>query len=51
MNISDEALFYGGCVLAAVSGILLVVCLFIMKIKTVKLNTQLDAEYGESGDV
>ena len=51
MSISDEILFYGGCALAGVSGIALLISLCFLKIKAVKLDAKLDEEYGKSEDL
>lgn len=45
--ITNEMLFYGGFVLIGLSVILMIVFLCIAKIRLVKLNAQLDKEYGE----
>lgn len=42
----DEILFYGGIALSAVSALSGVICFFVRKIHTLKLNMQLEKEYG-----
>lgn len=43
----NQLLFYGGIALAAVTLVLGAACLAIYKVKTVRLEAQLDYEYGK----
>lgn len=45
--LTNEILFYGGGVLAGSSVLLAIIFFFISKVKSIKLNAQLDKEYGE----
>lgn len=45
--ITNEMLFYGGLVLTGSSVLLAIIFFCISKIKSIKLNAQLDKEYGE----
>ena len=45
-GITDEVLFYGGIVLAAFSFFALVIYILIFRTGTVRLDAQLDLEYG-----
>lgn len=46
--LTNEILFYGGLILICSSLLLAIIYFCISKIKSVKLNAQLDAEYGEN---
>lgn len=48
MSITDNALFYIGLIIAAVAVLLFIIVFFVMRIKWISLNHQLDFEYGES---
>lgn len=43
----NEALFYGGTALAAVSLLAGVISLFLCRIKRIRLEAQMDEEYGK----
>lgn len=45
--ITNEMLFYGGILLAGISALLAIIFFCISKVKSAKLNAQLDKEYGE----
>lgn len=45
--ITNEAMFYGGLILAGSSALLTIIFFCISKVKSVKLNAQLNREYGE----
>ena len=45
--ITNEIMFYGGIVTAATALVTGIICLLALKMKKIKLNAQLDAEYGE----
>lgn len=45
--ITNEMMFYGGIVIAAAALAAGIVCLLTLKIKKIKLDAQLDEEYGE----
>jgi len=45
--LTNEVLFYGGIVIAAVSTVVGLVHLVVSKFKAFRLKTQLIAEYGE----
>lgn len=47
--ISNEMMFYGGLILAGSSVLLAIIFFCLSKVKSVKLNAQLDKEYGEKG--
>lgn len=42
-------LFYGGIVLAAASALGMILYLLLARIEKIRLETQLDQEYGKSG--
>lgn len=44
--LTNEILFYGGIILAGGSLLFAVIYFCVSRIKAVKLNAQLDAEYG-----
>lgn len=44
--LTDEVLFYGGLVTAGVSLIMLILSVLIGRIRKLRLNMKLDAEYG-----
>ncbi len=44
----NELLFYGGVIVAGISIVAAIVCFCISKVRSVTLNAQLDAEYGEA---
>ncbi len=48
---TDEILFYGGIVVIAGSLMAAVLYFFVSQIRKVRLNAQLDAEYGEKDKV
>lgn len=45
--ITNEMMFYGGIVIAAAALAAGIVCLLTLKMKKIKLDAQLDEEYGE----
>ena len=45
--LTNETVFYAGIAGAGLSVLLTVIYLCVSKIKTIKLKTQLDKEYGE----
>lgn len=45
--ITNEMMFYGGGILAGGSALLTIIFFCISKVKSVKLNAQLNQEYGE----
>ncbi len=45
--LSNELLFYGGIAVCGAALLFAVICLCVSKIRSVKLNTRLEAEYGE----
>ncbi len=45
--ITNEIMFYGGIVTAATALVTGIICLLALKMKKIKLDAQLDAEYGE----
>lgn len=48
MNLlTDEALFYGGIIITGCSLLLAIIFLCVSKIKKIRLDAQLDAEYGK----
>lgn len=46
-GLTNEMLLYGGIAVAAAAVIGLIVFICVMKVKKIRLNTQLNAEYGE----
>lgn len=48
MKITNEMMFYGGIVLAAVSALTMIIYLLIARMRKLRLNAQLDQEYGTS---
>lgn len=49
MNVlTDEVLFYGGIIIIGCSLLLAIIFLCVSKIKKIRLDAQLDAEYGKS---
>ena len=44
----NEVLFYGGMIMAVIALILALIFFITYKVKSAKLNRQLDKEYGES---
>ncbi len=49
--ITDEFLFYGGIIIVAISLLLLGIYLCIAKIKGIRLQSQLEKEYGENNKI
>lgn len=49
MEITNEVMFYGGIILAAMSGFIMLIYLLTAKMRKMKLELQLDQEYGKSG--
>lgn len=47
--ISNEMMFYGGLILAGSTVLLAIIFFCISKVKSTRLNAQLDKEYGEKG--
>ncbi len=45
--LTDELLFYGGITAAAGSFLIAVLYFCILQVKRIRLNTQLDTEYGK----
>lgn len=45
--LTDEALFYGGIIITGCSLLLAIIFLCVSKIKKIRLDAQLDAEYGK----
>lgn len=45
--ITNEVLFYGGIIFAGGSLLLAIIYFCVVRIKFIKLNAQLDTEYGE----
>lgn len=45
--LTNEMIFYGGIATAGVSALAAIIFLFIFKMKKIKLNAQLDQEYGK----
>ena len=45
--ITDEALYAGGMAVAAAAFILSIICFCIFQIKKVRLNSNMDEEYGK----
>ena len=45
--LTNEVLFYGGIIITGCSILSAIIFLCVTKIKAVRLNAQLDAEYGE----
>lgn len=45
--LTNEVLFYGGIIITGYSILSAIIFLCVSKIKAVRLNAQLDAEYGE----
>ena len=45
--LSNETIFYGGIVITAIYILSAVIYFSVSKIKSIKLNAKLDAEYGE----
>ena len=48
MKITNEMMFYGGIILAAVSGTVLVIYLLTARMRRFRLDAQLDQEYGKT---
>lgn len=46
-GITNEIMFYGGIILAGSSALLTIIFFCISKVKAIKLNAQLNLEYGE----
>ncbi len=44
---TDEWLFYGGLILGGISLLIMIFAFCIFQVKKVRLNVQLDVEYGE----
>lgn len=44
--IADEMLFYGGIAIGVIALVVGVVCIFLFKIRRIKLNAQFNYEYG-----
>lgn len=49
--ITNEMMFYGGIILAGSSALLAIIFFCIFKVKSIKLNTQLNREYGEKQQI
>ena len=45
--ITNEAIFYGGIIIASCSLLVAIVYFFVSKIRKMNLDTRLDAEYGK----
>lgn len=45
--LTDEILFYGGLIMGGIVLIVLIIYLFVSRVRLAKLNARLDAEYGE----
>lgn len=49
--LTNEVLFYGGLGITGFSLLLAIIYFCISKIKSVRLNAQLDSEYGKKSDL
>lgn len=47
--LTDEILFYGGMIVAGGSFLMAILYFCVAKVQAVKLEAQLNAEYGEKG--
>ena len=49
MEITNEMMFYGGIILASASALIMLIYLLTARIRKMKLDLQLDQEYGKTG--
>lgn len=49
-GVSNEMMFYGGIILTAVSAAGLIIYLLLYRLRKLRLDIQLDQEYGKSGE-
>lgn len=50
MNLTNEMMFYGGIALAGTSILGMVIYFLIARMRRMKLDMQLDQEYGKNGE-
>lgn len=48
MHITNEMMFYGGIILVAASALGMILYLLVARLKKIKLDMQLDQEYGKA---